>query len=76
LRELADRQRRHALTPYHGTEAIWGADAASGKDESDGRRTRQAAILYRMATPEHTCPYGIKARDLLRRSGFRSMTGC
>src|SRR4028119_1030342 len=30
----------------------------------------KAAILYRMATPEHTCPYGIKAKDLLRRSGF------
>jgi glutaredoxin len=30
----------------------------------------KSAILYRMATPEHTCPYGIKARDLLRRSGF------
>jgi len=28
------------------------------------------AILYRMATSEHTCPYGIKAKDLLRRSGF------
>lgn len=30
----------------------------------------KTAILYRMATQQHTCPYGIKAKDLLRRSGF------
>ena len=30
----------------------------------------KTAILYRMASAEHTCPYGIKARDLLRRSGY------
>jgi glutaredoxin len=28
------------------------------------------AILYRMVMPGHTCPYGLKARDLLRRRGF------
>lgn len=28
------------------------------------------AVLYRMEMPNHTCPYGLKARDLLRRSGF------
>jgi len=31
--------------------------------------TRQATI-YRMVMPEHTCPFGLKARDLLRREGF------
>jgi glutaredoxin len=30
----------------------------------------KSAILYRMVTPEHSCPYGIKAKDLLRRNGF------
>ena len=30
----------------------------------------KTAILYRMATAQHTCPYGIKAKDLLRRRGF------
>lgn len=29
-----------------------------------------AAALYRMATPEHTCPFGLKARRLLRSKGF------
>ena len=28
------------------------------------------AVLYRMVMPEHLCPWGLKARDLLRRHGF------
>lgn len=28
------------------------------------------AILYRMKTDEHTCPFGIRAKDLLRRKGY------
>lgn len=28
------------------------------------------AVLYRMVMPQHTCPYGLKARDQLRRSGY------
>jgi glutaredoxin len=28
------------------------------------------AVLYRMAMPNHVCPYGLKARHLLKRSGF------
>ena len=32
-----------------------------------GTRT---AILFRMVMPEHTCPYGLKAKDLLERRGF------
>jgi glutaredoxin len=28
------------------------------------------AILYRMVMPEHTCPWGLKAKDLLRRRGY------
>lgn len=31
----------------------------------------ETAILYRMALPGHLCPYGLKARHLLRRRGFR-----
>jgi glutaredoxin len=31
---------------------------------------RPAAVLHRMVMPEHTCPYGLKALDLLRRKGF------
>lgn len=28
------------------------------------------AVLYRMAMPDHTCPYGLKSKDLLEREGF------
>ena len=28
------------------------------------------ATIYRMVMPEHTCPYGLKAKDLLRREGY------
>ena len=28
------------------------------------------AALYRMVMPGHTCPYGLKAKDLLRRKGY------
>ncbi len=30
----------------------------------------ETAMLYRMVMPTHTCPYGIKALDLLKRKGF------
>lgn len=36
------------------------ADAAGAKQ----------AILYRMVMPGHTCPYGLKARHLLKRAGY------
>lgn len=32
--------------------------------------TTRRATLYRMATPQHLCPFGLRARDLLRRKGF------
>ena len=28
------------------------------------------ATIYRMVMQEHTCPYGLKAKDLLRRQGY------
>ena len=31
----------------------------------------KTATIYRMAMPGHTCPYGIKAKDLLRRQGYK-----
>ncbi|NJC33695.1 glutaredoxin [Sphingomonas jejuensis] len=29
------------------------------------------AILYRMVLPDHVCPFGLKARHLLRRAGYQ-----
>jgi glutaredoxin len=31
----------------------------------------KTAVIHRMAMPSHTCPYGLKALHLLRRSGYR-----
>lgn len=28
------------------------------------------AILYRMVLPEHTCPFGLKAKRLLEEAGY------
>jgi len=30
----------------------------------------QKAVLYRMSTPDHICPYGLKSKDLLERNDF------
>jgi len=32
--------------------------------------TKKQSTIYRMVTPEHLCPWGIKARDLLKRNGY------
>ena len=32
--------------------------------------TPKRATIYRMVMPTHTCPYGLKAKDLLRREGY------
>ena len=34
--------------------------------ESNGKK----ATLYRMVLPEHTCPYGVRALELLEDSGY------
>ena len=31
----------------------------------------KTATLYRMVTPHHICPFGIKSKDLLERQGYR-----
>jgi glutaredoxin len=39
-------------------------------DMSNHPAAAKKAILHRMVMPTHTCPYGVKAKDLLRRSGY------
>ncbi|MDB5421140.1 MAG: methylamine utilization MauE family protein [Brevundimonas sp.] len=34
-------------------------------------KAAMTAVLYRMVMPQHTCPYGLKAKHLLTRSGFK-----
>jgi len=28
------------------------------------------AILYRMVLPDHTCPYGLRAKEMLEEAGY------
>ena len=35
-----------------------------------GATADRKAVLYRMETPEHRCPFGLKSRHLLERQGF------
>ncbi|MFA9200595.1 MAG: glutaredoxin domain-containing protein [Cypionkella sp.] len=28
------------------------------------------AVLYRMVLPDHTCPFGVRAKDMLEQAGF------
>jgi glutaredoxin 3 len=30
----------------------------------------RTAILYRMVLPDHTCPFGLRAKALLKEAGF------
>lgn len=30
----------------------------------------RSAILYRMILPDHTCPFGVRAKELLEENGF------
>jgi len=39
-------------------------------DMAHATAAAKRAVLYRMVMPSHTCPYGLKAADLLRRSGY------
>jgi glutaredoxin len=39
-------------------------------DMANHPKAAKKALLYRMVMPNHTCPYGLKAKDLLERSGY------
>jgi glutaredoxin len=38
---------------------------------ADNTASGKTATLYRMVMPEHVCPFGLKARFLLRRKGYQ-----
>ena len=31
---------------------------------------RRSAVLYRMVLPDHTCPFGVRAKSMLEESGY------
>lgn len=67
-----DDQRNEAFfkttTPSLGKGSFSG-DQAFLVQESSVAPSKSAA-LYRMVMPEHICPFGLTARDLLEREGF------
>jgi glutaredoxin len=69
--KAADGQRVNPLTLYHGTEAISAAYRMTRRSEvsdmANHPKLARRGVLYRMVMPEHTCPWGIKAKALLRR---------
>ncbi len=30
----------------------------------------RTAVLYRMVLPDHTCPFGVRAKEMLEQNGF------
>ncbi len=32
--------------------------------------TARSAVLYRMVLPDHTCPYGVAAKEMLEKAGY------
>lgn len=44
--------------------------SSSSPDVAPSERGARKAVLYRMVTDAHTCPYGLKSKDLLERRGF------
>ena len=42
----------------------------TAQQKSGSQNPARNATVYRMVMPSHTCPYGIKALDLLARRGF------
>jgi glutaredoxin len=41
-----------------------------GSAHAERSAPKAKATIYRLVTPEHNCPYGLKSIDLLRRHGF------
>lgn len=41
-------------------------------ENMDGRQ-KNTAELYRMVTPEHVCPFGLKSKDLLEQNHQRAV---
>lgn len=58
---------RYAIEPTDAMPANTDTRPAEGTDVMSTART---AILYRMILPDHTCPFGVRAKALLERQGF------
>lgn len=61
-----DRIAESTATATHGAQSVDGPEKARARSKGGGK----TAALYRMAMPDHLCPFGLKSRSLLKRKGF------
>ena len=52
------------------TDTLERAEVDSPNEASAASRGDKRAALYRMATPEHMCPSGLKSRNILKLNGY------
>ena len=60
-----------STTEIEGRERTRDSDVASpAKAREASKGTGKTASLYRMATPDHLCPFGLKSKSLLEWNGY------
>lgn len=56
--------------PHRERPRTIGAIPDDNSFEADDMADQQSAILYRMALPDHVCPFGVRAKELLEDAGY------
>lgn len=59
-----------ALNSSHGTKCASRSNMTMRSTQSPNPEGSNKAVVYRMVTEDHICPFGIKSKDLLLRKGF------
>jgi glutaredoxin len=49
---------------------VAGLSTAEDPSQENMMPSDRSATLYRMILPDHTCPYGVRAKELLEQAGF------
>src|SRR5687768_12270412 len=60
----------HGVSCNIPRRGIFKRQANDNRRVAVARADAKKAIIHRMVMPDHTCPYGLKALDLLKRQGF------
>jgi glutaredoxin len=59
-----------SLTPFRESQPRKSAQLTPNRTDWEDKTMARTAELYRMATKDHLCPFGLKSKDLLKREGF------
>jgi glutaredoxin len=68
--EVTATRGSHEREHCRGCFATAGPDATSAKIRMTTMPQTKSATLYRMVLPEHTCPFGVRAKQMLESNGF------